>query len=238
MEWGGAGLINKRLLVCTVTCNDQPQDQLRSIVVPADPVPIQFPSLEAFILDEEGTSSPSLSDFNADFNTDFGPAKNDFNTDFNSDFSSGPDDNGYYPRGIDQRAQMPIVADVRWAVPINLISVLSNGSALITVNTNGPHGLATNAQIGVQGLGNPAASGSFSITVITATQFIYFTTSSVPTASLANNYTRMITLDVGLPYGQTSLSPIGATPPTGDNLSLNSGGEVILNSGGSIRLNT
>ena len=35
-DWAGAGLINKRLLVCS-SCTDTPQQQLRSIVLPADP---------------------------------------------------------------------------------------------------------------------------------------------------------------------------------------------------------
>lgn len=35
-DWAGAGLINKRLLVCG-HCTDTPQQQLRSIVLPADP---------------------------------------------------------------------------------------------------------------------------------------------------------------------------------------------------------
>lgn len=35
-DWAGAGLINKRLLVCG-HCMDTPQQQLRSIVLPADP---------------------------------------------------------------------------------------------------------------------------------------------------------------------------------------------------------
>lgn len=35
-DWAGAGLINKRLLVCN-SCTDTPQQQLRSIVLPADP---------------------------------------------------------------------------------------------------------------------------------------------------------------------------------------------------------
>jgi len=41
-DYAGAGLINKRLLVCA-TCEDKPQHQLRTIVVPADPVPIRNP---------------------------------------------------------------------------------------------------------------------------------------------------------------------------------------------------
>jgi hypothetical protein len=42
MDWAGASLINKRMLVCRA-CEDTPQQQLRSIVIPADPVPVQNP---------------------------------------------------------------------------------------------------------------------------------------------------------------------------------------------------
>lgn len=47
-DWAGASLINKRILVCD-TCNDVPQQQLRAIVVPADPVPIQNPRVQDYV---------------------------------------------------------------------------------------------------------------------------------------------------------------------------------------------
>lgn len=47
MDWAGSSLINKRILVCR-TCYDTPQQQLRAIVVPADPVPITQPRIEYF----------------------------------------------------------------------------------------------------------------------------------------------------------------------------------------------
>lgn len=53
-DWAGASMINTGLLVCP-PCNDQPQQQLRSIVVPADPMPIQNPRVEAFIVAETST---------------------------------------------------------------------------------------------------------------------------------------------------------------------------------------
>lgn len=40
-QYGGLRLINLRLLVCQ-TCLDNPQIQLRTIILPPDPVPIQF----------------------------------------------------------------------------------------------------------------------------------------------------------------------------------------------------
>ena len=47
-DWAGASLVNKRLLVCN-TCYDEPQNQLRAIVVPADPVPVVNPRVENYV---------------------------------------------------------------------------------------------------------------------------------------------------------------------------------------------
>lgn len=47
-DWRGASLQNIRLLVCN-SCMDTPQNQLRAIVVPADPVPIQNPRVQDFV---------------------------------------------------------------------------------------------------------------------------------------------------------------------------------------------
>jgi hypothetical protein len=46
-QWGGASLYNKRILVCD-TCLDVPQQQLRAIIVPADPTPIQNPRTQDY----------------------------------------------------------------------------------------------------------------------------------------------------------------------------------------------
>ena len=51
MDWAGASLINKRILVCS-PCNDVPQQQLRAIKIPADPVPITNPRVESYARDE------------------------------------------------------------------------------------------------------------------------------------------------------------------------------------------
>lgn len=50
-DWRGASLQNLRLLVCS-PCHDTPQNQLRAIVVPADPVPIQNPRVQDFVNSE------------------------------------------------------------------------------------------------------------------------------------------------------------------------------------------
>ena len=57
-DWAGASLINKRMLVCN-ECNDVPQSQLRAIVVPADPVPIQNPRIQDYAAAETNTRATS-----------------------------------------------------------------------------------------------------------------------------------------------------------------------------------
>lgn len=47
-DWRGASMMNIQLLVCN-DCYDTPQEQLRAIVVPADPVPIQNPRIQNFV---------------------------------------------------------------------------------------------------------------------------------------------------------------------------------------------
>lgn len=50
-DWRGASLMNTRMLVCD-TCLDTPQSQLRAIVVPSDPVPIQNPRIQDYVTAE------------------------------------------------------------------------------------------------------------------------------------------------------------------------------------------
>jgi len=57
-DWAGASLINKRILVCN-TCNDIPQEQLRTIIIPADPLPVSNPRTENFSTDETNTRATS-----------------------------------------------------------------------------------------------------------------------------------------------------------------------------------
>jgi len=53
-DWRGASMANIRILVCD-TCYDQPQEQLRAIVIPADPVPIVNPRIQDFAAAESNT---------------------------------------------------------------------------------------------------------------------------------------------------------------------------------------
>lgn len=47
-EWQGVKLQNLDLYVCTRTCLDRPQPQLKTIVIPADPLPVYRPFPESY----------------------------------------------------------------------------------------------------------------------------------------------------------------------------------------------
>ena len=47
-QWAGVKLQNLELYVCTRTCLDRPQMQLKTIIIPADPVPVYRPFPEVY----------------------------------------------------------------------------------------------------------------------------------------------------------------------------------------------
>lgn len=55
-DWRGAQLANVRVLVCS-SCTDTPQEQLRAIVLPADPTPIINARVENFVVSEAGSAT-------------------------------------------------------------------------------------------------------------------------------------------------------------------------------------
>jgi len=54
-EWAGPRIVNQNMLVCE-SCYDTPQEQLRSIVLPTDPVPIDDPRIERYVLNDNPVS--------------------------------------------------------------------------------------------------------------------------------------------------------------------------------------
>jgi hypothetical protein len=59
-EWAGVKQQNLELYICTRTCYDTPQIQLKTIIIPADPMPVYRPFPEPFALDDTGgTDIPS-----------------------------------------------------------------------------------------------------------------------------------------------------------------------------------
>jgi hypothetical protein len=204
-DYAGSGLINKRILVCD-PCNDVPQNQLRAIILPADPVPVNNSRLTDYYFAETTTIAVSMG------------APTDPNTGIpiyptvsliNNDGSYPTTPPIGVPVGLEQNAVQPQFLSKAYGVNLKPLSILANGTSTITVTCSAPHGLVTNSQIAVEGLTQNAANGFYSVTVTTATQFTYQTNSAIPSGNLLQGTTLMLTALVGLPYGYTQIPQPG-----------------------------
>ena len=205
-DWGGASLINKRILVCN-PCNDIPQNQLRAIVLPADPMPIVNPRTEPYASNE--TDNVTI---DAPIVTDFwtGIPIPPTTTIVTEDGKSVTKQVLGKPTGLVQNAVMPLVNGVTYRVTLNPLSVNSQtGTSTITVTFSSAHGLSTNDQIAVQGLTDINANGTYSITYQTATAFTYQVNNAISAGSLLQGTTLMVTALVGLPYNYNQIPLTG-----------------------------
>ena len=204
--YSGATLVNRRILVCD-RCLDVPQSQNMAIVLPADPVPIVQARPQDFIAAE--TDYATLTGYTTDPNTGLPIPNTTILTTLDGSpmvmQPIGP------PTGYVPNAQMPLVAGQKWSVQLPVVSMLSDGAGIITVTTSSPHGLSTNAQVGVQGVVSNDAAGAFSITVTTPTQFTYQTNPIVAYGSQLMAKTLVTTMNMGLPYGFTQIPQTGPT---------------------------
>ena len=204
-DYAGAGLINKRILVCS-PCLDKPQNQLRAIVLPSDPTPIQNSRVQDYAAAETTTIAVSAgAPTDPTTGIPIYPTVSLINQD---GFTPTTQPIGA-PTGLDQNAVQPQFLSTAYRVNVNPTSVLANGTSTVTVNCSSPHGLATNAQVSVEGLSKNAADGMYSVTVTTATQFTYQTNSAIPSGNLLQGTTLIVTALVGLPYGYTQIPLTG-----------------------------
>lgn len=197
-DWRGTALQNLYILVCP-RCTDTPQEQLRAIQLPADPVPVYFPSVEQFEQDE--TNYRTLVPNRTDPVTGL-PIPNPVGRN-TEDFQCRITQPIGVPNGLDQNAVMPYNGAVQraYGVLLSPLSIIANGTDQIAVTFSQAHGLATNDQIAVEGLTQPDATGFYSVMVQSPMAFTYQTYSAIPTGSLMTGTTRMVTALVGLPYG-------------------------------------
>ena len=205
-DWAGASLINKRILVCA-PCEDVPQEQLRAIILPADPVPILNPRVQDYVAAETSnvsTNSPTVTDFWTGIPM---PSTTNIVTQDGQNVTTQPIG---APVGLAQNAVTPLVNGVTYGTRLFPLSVSSQtGTSTITVTFSSPHGQSTNNQIAVQGLTNNLADGFYSITVTTATAFTYQVNSAVPVGGLLQGTSLMITALAGLPYNYTQVPLTG-----------------------------
>ncbi len=204
-DWRGPVLQNLRFLVCP-SCYDTPQENVRAIVLPADPVPITQPRVESFVADETNfhtiTQPPTF-----DPTTGIPIPGNTILQDQNGD--NMVEQPIGIPADIDENAVQPQFESTHYRVKLSPLSVTANGTDQISVTFGSAHGLSTNAQIAVQGLSNRHACGAYSITVTTATAFTYQANVVIPAGGLLTGSTLMVTALVGLPLGFTQLPQTG-----------------------------
>lgn len=207
-EWRGAALQNIYVLVCC-ECYDVPQEQLRSIVIPQDPVPVQIPSIEFFDADE--TTYMGLSGSTTDPVSGI-PVPNTTAMETAGGVIMTPTPIGQ-PIGLEPGGIMPLALTngipTHYGVELPLVSVIADGTTVIRATCSAPHGLALNAQIAASGLANTLACGFYSVTPTSATAFSYEVFSPVPAGSLLTSETRIVTAQVGLPPSYVQQPVVG-----------------------------
>lgn len=200
-DWRGASMQNLFLLVCR-ECSDIPQQQLRSIVVPPDPVPIFYPSVESFEQDEtnfRSVAGPPALDPMTGIPV---PIDIQFLTQDSRHMTTIPIGQ---PVGLEQGAIMPLYEEVHFDIQLPVLSVTADGTGNINVTCYAVHNLVNNSQISVVGMSDIRADGFYSVTVISATAFSYRPVPVIAPASLLTGTTNIVTANVGLPRGYTQI---------------------------------
>lgn len=210
-DWAGASLINKRILVCD-TCNDVPQSQLRAIVVPADPVPIQNPRTQDYVSAETDYRQTLGNTVNTQTGIPVPGGDTRITQNNNNRVTQqagGPRADLSEQPGLDQNAIMPLSGTTAYGVSIPVSSVISDGLGLATVTCSSAHGLASGAQISVEGLNVSTANGFYTITVTSSVAFTYQLNPVIPASVLSTPTTKMVTANAGLPYNNDQIPQTG-----------------------------
>lgn len=204
-EWRGTTLRNIYLLVCK-RCVDTPQEQLRAIVLPADPTPVYFPSVEDFEAAE--TNFRTTEGGHIDPITGIPVPGRDFRT--TQDCQNRITQPIGAPTGLDPNAVMPYNGGVQKAFGrvLPLLSVQSNNTTYVSVTCFAVHGLQPGDQVAIAGLSEREANGFFTVAVPGATTFNYQTATDVPAGSLLTATARAITALVGLPLGTDTIPQV------------------------------
>lgn len=169
-DWAGASLINKRILVCDA-CYDEPQQQLRAIALPADPVPIVNPRVEPYLYDE--ADYRQISGYNT-VNARTGipvPGGDQRVTSYNDEPTNDKrvtQETGEPPNGLNQQPG----TDPNAVTYRKVTGCGNNGVGQIRITVATTNGMRTNQTVTVRDInGVPNASGNFVISVIDDTHF-------------------------------------------------------------------
>ena len=115
--------------------------------------------------------------------------------------------------GLDQNAIMPLQTSgnttTAYAVPIAVLSVISDGAGTATVTCSSAHGLSSGGQISVEGLSSATANGFYTVTVTSSMAFTYQLNPVLSAGSLLTSKTKMVTANAGLPYNSAQVPQTG-----------------------------
>jgi hypothetical protein len=203
-DWAGASLINKRILVCS-TCYDEPQQQLRAIIIPADPVPIINPRVEPYAWDEIDRRQVSG---NNTVNTQTGIPVQRGDTRVTTIDTDVPDQTrvtqqtGEAPYGTNQLPG----TDPNAVTYRTVTGAANNGIGLIRLTIATTNGMITGQNVTVQDVsGVSSANGNWRITVMNTTQ-IDLQGSAFTGAYISGGY---VINNPSLPYGFTEVPKTG-----------------------------
>ena len=203
-DWAGASIINKRILVCD-TCYDNPQEQLRAIVLPADPVPVMNPRVEPYAWDEidrRQVSGYDTTNSATGIPVQAGPIRVTSLDDVATDDQRVTQQTGEAPGGTNELPGTdPNAVSYR-----NVINVTNNGIGAIRVTVSVTSGFISGQRIIVGEVeGTTEANGQWTITVINQTQF------DLRNSSFVNAYTSggYVINDPSLPYGFSEIPRTG-----------------------------
>jgi hypothetical protein len=215
-DWRGVQPQNLRILVCG-RCKDNMQEQLRALILPADPEPI----INARVQDFQGAET----DYRAvSYATVLDPRTGIPIPSTTLRVTEDCENRTVYPfglpDGLTQNAVMPYNGQLQraYGVPLSLLSVSCDGTCTVTVTCSKVHGL-TNfepigdgvtgpSQVSVEGLSNTAACGFYSVNVTSATAFTYQLYAPILPQALLTPTSRIITCVVGLPRGYKRIPKI------------------------------
>ena len=158
-DWRGATLQNLRILVCR-PCLDTPQEQLRAIVVPADPTPIVNARVQDFTLassDNRVTSGQNTTNPGTGIPVPGGNTRITQTNDIRSTQQTGE-----APFGTNQLPG----TDPNAVTYRTVSNAQNNGSGLIRLTINTTNGMITGQRVVIQEVGGVSANGNWAISVV------------------------------------------------------------------------
>ena len=199
-DWRGASLQNLRLLVCN-SCYDEPQSQLRAIVVPADPVPIVNPRIQDFVQAEmtyQTTSGQNTIDPTTGIPIPGGDViVTQNNYQYVTQVTGAPNGSLNDLPGTDPNA----------VTYRNVSNAVNNGTGGIRLTLDTTNGMITGQNVIVANVGGVTnANGNFKITVVTSTRI------DLDGSTFAGSYTSggYVINNPSLPYGFDEVPETGS----------------------------